>query len=266
MFLLPSGARAELYRQMNEANQDLPIPITEGDLYFGKVGTAKDSQGRITLPTVAMYDAEYDGYVKFQYQRLDFTKAFGTVRPTIKAVGSSTLHAMLPIISQALGITITPEDVIDVNVNWLGGTEAVNIELIAKPTSPGFEGKFIITYQRVRPLLSNMVKLRDLDCLKHPQVDLAKRSTNILTWGIDYTDHLDVIVQYGSWWLHGAKVQTLMASKGFPDWPAGWATDLIATYLTKNVPEANQAFTHVIIQKGVVRPDYAGIGYFHFNR
>lgn len=266
MFLLPSGARAELYQQMNAANQDLPIPITEGDLYFGRVGPTKDSQGRITLPTVAMYDAEYDGYATFQYQRLDFTKAFGTVRPTIKAVGSSTLHAMLPIISQALGITIQPEDVIDVNINWLGGTEAVNIELIAKPDSPGFEGKFIITYQRVRPLLSNMVKLRDLDILKHPVVDDAKRSTNILTWGIDYTDHLDVVVQYGNWWRFPGPMQQLMAQKGFANWPVDWGMRNVTTHLTKDIPEANKVFSHVIIQKDVVRADYAGIGYFHFNR
>jgi hypothetical protein len=45
-----------------------------------------------------------------------------------------------------------------------------------------------------------------------------------------------------------------------------WGMRNVSTHLTKDIPEANKVFSHVIIQKDVVRADYAGIGYFHFNR
>ena len=266
MFLLPDGARAELHRQINDANPSLPIPLLEKDLYFGKVQQAKDAEGRIKLPTVSMYDSEFEGYATFQYERINLTNVFGSVRPVVKAVGSSTLHDMLPQISKGLGMTIKPEDVINVDVNWLGGSEAVNIEIIAKPNSPGFEGRIIITYQRIRPLLSNVVKSRSLDVLHHIQEDPDKRSTDILTWGIDFTEHIDEFAIYGTWWRDGAAVQRVMAEWGFANWPAPWGGRTLKNYKTADVPQANKKFTNVIIQTDVVGADYAGKGYFHYNR
>lgn len=266
MFLLPNGARAELHRQINEVNPELPIPLEEGDLYFGRVQQAKDVDGRIKLPTVSMYNSEFEGYATFQYERINLTNVFGGVRPVVKAVGSSTLHAMLPQISKALGITIAPEDVINVDVNWLGGSEAVNIELVAQPNSPGYEGRIIITYQRVRPLLSNVVKSRNLDVLKHIQADPNKRSTDILTWGLDFTNEIDSFAIYSTWWRNAEAVQKVMADWGFPNWPAPWGGRTLKSYKTADVPQANKKFSNVIIQSDVVGADYAGNGYFHFDR
>ena len=266
MFLLPSGARAELYRQLNDANPEMPIPIGEGDLYFGKVQQAKDAEGRIKLPTVSMYNSEFEGYATLQYERINLTNVFGTTRPVVKAVGSSTLHTMLPQISKALGITIMPEDVVNIDVNWLGGSEAVNIELIAQPNSPGFEGRVIITYQRVRPHLSAAVRSRNLDVLNHLQDDPTKRSTDILTWGLDFTDDIDEMGMYVTWWRNAAKVKAVMAEQGFANWPAPWGGKTLKAYKTADVPQANKKFTNVIIQTDVVGADYAGTAYFHFDR
>src|ERR1700690_790462 len=153
MSLLTGTAEDNLLALINQVNT-FPVPLASGDLYYGKIKQLTDGSGKIQLPTVTMYDAQYDGYVTFQYQRINLTKAFGGLRPRLSSLGQPTLYRLLPTLNRFLGLKFTERDVVDVNISWLGGNEQANIQIIAQPNSLGFEGSFVIQFTRVRPFLS----------------------------------------------------------------------------------------------------------------
>ena len=266
MLFLKDGARAALVSLINEQNT-LPVPLTERDLYHGKL---KPVNGQVELPTVTMFVSVYEGYARFVYGRVNLSQIFGTHRPTISAVGQNSLHAMLPMLSKAFGFTILPEDVYNVNITWLGGNEEVNIQIMARPESVGFEGSFVIKFIRVRPMLNTIVSMQNLDVLTHAWADQAKRSVDVLLWSVDFTGWIknELRTHYtdGRLWANMPGLQGVMNQLGYAAWPQ--RTGPIANlkvYATKDLPQANKDFTHVIVQKQVVGADYAGTAYFHYN-
>lgn len=267
MNLLPGSSEDALIALVNQANT-LSQPLVEGDLYFGKVKTLSDGSGRVEIPAVAMYDSAYEGYVKFRYKRLNLSQAFGGIRPKLRDIGYPSLHQLLPVINKALGTALETKDVIDTNIAWLNNNEEINIQITASANSIGYEGNFIVTFTRIRPMLQKVITNPDLDILDHP-VDptLSFKSIGMALYSLDFTDYPNetrVYTPLGIWANIGI-LQTLMAKFGFPNWPNGARNDVV-TYVTKDVPEANQAFTHVTVQKNVTVAGHKGNAYFHFNR
>lgn len=267
MNLLPGSSEAALLELVNQAN-NLAQPLVVGDLYFGKVKTL--SGGLVEIPAVTMYDSAYEGYVKFRYQRLSLAKAFGTIRPQLRDIGYPTLHQLLPVINKKLGINLEPVDVVDVQFDWLGNNEQLNIQITATANSLGYEGSFIVTFTRVRPMLNKVVAVTSLDVLKHHTAPVdGKLSLAMALYDLDFTGHttryeaLAVYAPYRYWWNVG-QLRTLMASYGFPNWPQAqigtlkWGT-------TKQFPEANQAYKNVIIHPNPNIAGYTGDALFHYN-
>lgn len=266
MNLLPGTSEDALLALVNQANA-LPQPLVEGDLYFGKVKTLSDGSGRVEIPAVTMYDSAYEGYVKFRYQRLNLTQAFGGTRPKLRDIGYPSLHQLLPVINKALGTTLGPEDVLNTDITWLNINEELNIQITASANSLGYEGAFIVTFTRVRPLLSKVVIQHSLDVQKHPtDPELAVKSLSMAMYSIDFSGNDTALrIYYTGIWYYIGLLRTLVAKHGFTNWPQGSGGDVVA-YATKNLPSANPAFTNVIVQKNVSIPGYQGDAYFHFNR
>jgi hypothetical protein len=264
MNLLPGTSEEALVALVNEANPAMVTPLAVGDLYFGKVKQL--SGGLVEIPAVAMYDSAFEGYVKFQYKRLDLSKAFGSVRPILRDIGYPSLHQLLPVINRNLGTSLTEEDVINTDIQWLGNNEQLNIQVTASASSLGYEGTFIILFTRVRPLLSKVVVERNLTVLKHPESpNLAKKSLSMHMYAIDFTDNVQDLAIYwtGVWWRYPS-LKEVMRKQGFDNWPQGGRDD-VKSYLTKNRPEANQAFKNVIIQRAPLIEGFTGDAYFHYN-
>lgn len=262
MFLLPDGSKQSLIDAVNDVNT-FPVPFTAADLYFGKVKI--ESNGHVSVPAVTMYNSEFEGYIRLNYKRLDLGKAYGTIKPKIRRVGYPTLYRLLPIINETLGLSLTEDDVTDISITWLNDNEQINIPVIAKVNSLGFEGQFMLEYTRVRPELAALV-VKTLNVLKHPiEPSLGKKSLAMMTWGIDFTDDMDDFALNAGSWRFPASVQARMAELGFPDWPwpPYWTLEALPT---SKVPSANQEFEYVIVQKGIVLADYVGDAYIHFNR
>lgn len=265
MNLLPGSSEAALVDLINSANPDLPHDLEVGDLYFGRIKTLPG--GRVEIPAVTMFDSAYEGYVKLDYQRLSLTKAFGNVRPVLRIPGAPTLHQMLPVINRILGTTFGPTDIIDIDLSWLAGNESANIKLTASLQSLGYEGSFVITFQKVRPLLQDVVRKTELVDLHHPiPADSGVISLAMFTWAIDFTGNDRALTVYPTGiWQYIDAIRALCASHGLPDWPQAGRGEVVA-YATKDLAESNKAYTNVVVHRSVALVGYYGDAYFHFNR
>jgi len=263
MFLTQGSSEQALVDLINE-NNDLPVNLAVGDLYYGK--PRKNADGTVDVPTVTMYNnEEYEGYVTFKYKRFNFNTIFGQTRPSIRDLGQNSLHGILPLLNKRLGLNLQERDIVNQQIEWIGGNEQANLNFVAEDNSLGYEGNFVVKFERIRPLLGGALADIKLGVLKHPDVIVpAKKSLSMCTWGIDFTEDAKKLGVYAGYWSNVKAVQDLMLSLGFANFPVPQRYD-VAIYSTANIPEANKAFGNVIIQKNVSGPDYAGSAYFHFN-
>lgn len=265
MFLLPGGAEKALFDAINAANPSLPVPLTPDDLYLGKIAKVEGGTGEVSIPTVAFFTSLYEGYRRFEYNRIDFGKVFGTIKPQIARVGFPTLFRLLPIINEELGLTLTERDVVDVPITWLGANEQVNILVITSENSLGYEGQFLIEYTRLRPEIHTAVLERSLEVLAHPvSPTLGKRSLSMMMYSLDFTKDDPKLKITNGLWANLNVVRQVMSQHGFDNWPQ--ATTELLFRSTGQVPGSNKAFTHVIIQKDPDIPGHAGDALFHLNR
>jgi hypothetical protein len=264
MFLLPGGAEKALTDAIHAANP-LAGDVHVDDLYFGLITKSADQSGAVEVPVVAMYNSDFEGYIRFKYDRLDLGRAYQGIKPQVKRVGYPTLYRLLPIINETLGLSLTERDVVDVAITWLGENEQVNIPIVSKPDSLGYEGQFLVEYTRVRPELASIAN-RILDVLKHPlDPKLGQRSMSMNTWGIDFTDDQASLLTNAGAWRYPDQVRKVMEGHGFFNWPqAPWYSLIVSA--TSDIPTANKEYTHVIIQPNVSYPNHIGDAYFHYNR
>lgn len=264
MFLLPGGSEKAIIDLINSQN-DLPKDIAPGDLYFGKVSHHTPNNGTVDVPLVAVIGSDFEGYLKLNYKRLSLTNAYGLIKPTVQRVGYPSLHRLLPMINDALGLSLSPKDVLDVPITWLSNNEQVNIPIVAAPDSLGYEGKFSIRYIRVRPELADLA-VKILTALKHPiSPSLGMKSLAMRLWSEDFTDYQQSFRVGSGVWVDIAAVRAHMALYGFDQWPQA-PEGQMKVQATKDVPTANKKYTSVIIQKGVTIGGHQGDAYFHFNR
>lgn len=265
MNLLPGSSEAAVLALINGENPQLPVPLAEGDLYFGRPKTLPS--GRVEIPAVAMYDSTYEGYVKFEYQRLSLTKAFGNIRPRIRAVGYPTLHQLLPVVNKILGTTFGPSDIIDMDLSKINPNENANIKISASLASLGYEGWFVMTFTRIRPLLQEAVEIKNLNAMAHPvDPETGLLSLSMHTYSIDFTgSDRELMVYPTGIWQNLSLFRTMMATHGFNNWPQGKAGE-VRSYAAKDLPEANKDFTNVVVQRNLEIDGYAGDAYFHYNR
>lgn len=268
MLLLQGTSEQALMKLINDSNT-LPVPLEVGDLYYGNPRSA--AGGFTILPTVTQYDnEEYEGYATFEYKRLNLSLIFKDIRPIVTAIGENSLVRLLPVINKKTGLNLQPSDIIDQSIVWLGGNEQANLQFVISDKSLGYEGRLIVQFIRIRPRLVDMITDNALSVLKfYDPVAAGKRSLAMETWGIDFSEDQGDLSLYFTSWRYPEKVVELMARNGFPNYPAGFLGDpsqKIYLFATKDVPKANQAFSHVIIHKSVNADTYNGDAYFHFNR
>lgn len=266
--LLLQGTSEQALMDLINANNALPVPLEPGDLYFGIPQSV--TGGGTKLPVVTQFDNEdYEGYAVFNYKRLNLSLIFKDIRPIVEDIGQTSLTRLLPVINRATGLSLGPEDIIDQSITWLGGNEQANLQFVIQPNSLAYEGRLIVQFIRLRPQIASVVLSRTLPVLGFPNpVVTGKKSLSMATWGFDYTDDQVKLKLYRQGWWYPQEVKALMAQNGFANFPVNVFGNNIGVQLfaTKDVPGANKAFSHVVIQKNVVTPDYTGDAYFHFNR
>lgn len=257
-----SGTPKELIvEQINTLNNPL-IPFTKDNLYFGRPHL--ESDGSSTVPCVGMLDSEYTGYSSVRYKRINLTTAYDE-RPVLKAIVSATIHKMLPAIVRELGLSLTPEDVVDGSVTIMNPGEEVNIVIKTSPKSLAYSGSFIIRYLRIRQPLVQVVLSKQIEELKHiPTPADEKRSLTMAMYGIDFSPYSKDLAAWFGTFRNIDLAKQAAAENGFPNWPTP-EVDSVSDVSTKSEPKANQLFDRVIIQKDVEIDGFAGDAYFHYN-
>lgn len=267
MLLLKNRPEDELLALINSANPNLPSALQPGSLAYGHISELSDGTKRVRLPAVTMLGTEYDGYAQFDYRRIDLTQVFGDLVPHVTAIGQNTIHRLLPTLNKVLGTNFYPEDVYDANLDWLGAGEEINLNILARPDSLGYQGSFIVRYTRRRDPLADSIGVTDLDVLAHPiDVSVGKTSIAMRTFDLDFTDHMADLSYYspGRRWRYQTRVINLMAEYGFANWP-GSATGTVFSYRTVDLPGSNPRFNNVYVQQDINTAEYVGSAFFHYN-
>ena len=239
-------------------------------LGFGNANTQLNVRG--------MAGEDYKGQVKVYYNRLDLGVLFGgNYRAEFSALGQSSLHRLLPEISKALGITLTEDDLVNIDLRLLGTGEQVLIELEAKPGSIAYKGYTTVLFNRRQLMLTDVIQTRAVAKLTHPDPVLeGYRSAGLTTWGLDFTlirpqltVHRNWAYYRGNWADHAGLQAKLQELYSITDWPAidasSTSTDSVKVYETKSLPDANRNFSHVAVQTGVRSNGFSGTAYFHYN-
>lgn len=263
-------ASDRLLALINQANPQLPTPVTKSNLYLGGARldpSASDGKSSI-VPTVGVLGTVYHGYQDFKYQRINLSQAYDFI-PVMQSVGASSLYGMLDIVNAFLGLNLTQQDVVDTNVATVAEGAAVNINIQTLPTSLGYTGSMILEFRRIRPLLSSVVRSTALNVQTYDSIDptQGKRDIGMQMWNVDMSPfNPQTLVGAGGIWKNAATIKAAIQQQfGYTDWPTATSQQVI-DYATSNYPGANTNFERVVIQKGVVGATYQGIALFHYNQ
>lgn len=220
----------------------------------------------MVIQIAATARTRYIGPSYLSYKRVNLSNAYADIRPIVTDVGAPSLHKLLPKLNKHLGLTLTEEDILNANIDWLGNNEQVNLLIKAKENAFGYEGQVIVQYNRVRPLLQNVLSERTVDALTHP-TDPPGVSLSLRTWGLDFSAVVDTLsITATGQWADITAVRTLMRSLGYSTWPQADATSRLSIVPTSQLDGANARFESVIVQTGIDDVDgQAGDAYFHFT-
>lgn len=264
--LLLNGVSEEALVTLINASNPLDIPLEPGGLFYGKPKPIAD--GYVSVKTVTSYNnGDYDGYSTFEYKRVNLTKVFGSTRPVIKTSKLSTMAELLPRFNKILGLNLQANDIVNTGLTWGDIGSQQNFQVTASDSSLGYEGRFVVQCILTRFALAEVIKKTTVPTFGFPDAKIpGKKSVGMMTWGIDFTDEFDVksIIVAGIWNNLGL-IQRTMLKHGLANWPQVNKFWVLSIRLTKDVPGANRAYSHVIVQPDINTAEYNGTAYIHFN-
>lgn len=262
-----AAAPKDLLLSLINANNSLPVPVTEDNLYFGAPALQSDGITSI-VPVVGDLAVDYTGYQSFSYFRTNLSNAFGSQTPALKSAGASSLYLMLDTINQFLGTSFTEDDILDADLTSITDGAQKNISLQTKTSSLGYTGQTLVRFSRQFPNFNTAVTVTNLPVLTHPlNPSIGKNSLRLMFWSQDFSFDLPTLVRTSNAinFANMPAVQAMMAEiYGLAGWPAQTFNSIVDAP-TSQVPSANQDFDRVTIQPGVVGPTYQGDMYFHYN-
>lgn len=270
---------ADLLREQINDDNALPFDVTADNLIFGKPSALLEgTEGQHRVAVRGIQNSDYRNRpLTVEYTKLDLSVLFnGNYRPRVTALGQSSLYRLLPDINKALGMQLTPEDLVNVDIAQLGEGNELTLELRARPESLAFRGFTRITFNRQLIYLWDKIDQRFYEELKHPDPLLeGYTSAGLLTWGLDFTlvyPELRVRNHYNSW-RGGFQYKAALRTKlkdiyGIESWPDNTQSEegVLRDYDTRDVKEANTDYQRVVVQTGIRANGYIGTAYFHYNR
>lgn len=267
----------ELLREHINRESGISVPATHDNVIFGTPTTDDNQVTRVNLRGVQ--DSEYrNTKVPITYKRLDFGVLFnGPYVPEFTALSKVSLWKLLPVINKTLGITLTVNDVQDIDIRTLGTDDRLVLTIVASPTSKVYSGTFELVFNRNFVYLTEVVSTTHLDALTHPDGFHENAiSAGLLTWGQDYTliqDKLAVdstlLEGKGNYVDPEGLSAALEEHYGILSWPGNDINNPDHTTIqdmdTRDVPEANTNFQRVVVQRNIQENGYIGTAYFHYN-
>lgn len=265
-------------RVLELANHHNTLPIaldTKNTTVVGStLNISRPDNIRTTL--VSMPSTPYEGMVEIDYDRVNLGELFSETLPRVTGSGSDNLHAMLPWLSQELGLDLYVEDFENVEYKWLSEFEQANIPLRPHKTSLLYSGEALVHFTRRRVELTEAVLIRALESLYYPGVTTDGHTRQVLaleplTWGIDFTEHLGAVKKHEiyPWPGNPTGLRALMLRLfGIVNYPVN-SNSRMEDLPTAGLSWANKDYDRVIIHtlwysNPTTRPT-EGRSFFHYN-
>ena len=251
----------KLLQAINDANQPFRLLTTQNV----DVGAPTTSEGEGFNSTIKVTGKPLFGYwgdVDVFYTRLDLATELGS--PTVASVDPMTNQQLVDQLNQQTGLWLTLDDLQPFTIPTdipEDGTAVVEIH--ATDASIGFMGIVNVNVFNGRPQLDVAIRVKSLKALVNIITPVNAMSARMVTWGMDFTCVRDAIKRnpttqsYTDW----DTLQAMLAAKGIPGWQQGIITD----YATSALPDANQAFDRVVVQRNVYSSGIRGDAYLHYN-
>ena len=183
MSLYPKQSLQMLVDLINQANPQLPVPLTTTNALYGTPAVIAPG-GNIqntSIKVTALAGTKYVGNTTLTYRRLDFSILFRNLPIVIykyspAATGASPykISDLLPLINAKYGLTLTTADVVDGNlpagntnavaaIGLAAGTRNSSITVNAQTASPGFVGSFTLYWVQAPQDISQMIAVTNLE-------------------------------------------------------------------------------------------------------
>lgn len=271
MLLVPGRGKDVIIGLLNDA-VTFPSPLTSDDVFISPPkAVSGPNPTMVEVKVIGLPDGPFEGAIPVRYQRMDLSAAFGDIRPRIEGASSGSLHALLPLLSEKLGIALYPEDILETDYSYIDQDEQINLQLKADPASLSYVGEGVIMFTRRRYQLSDVVvSANALDVVRFPgDSNTGKAQVNMKTYSTDFTPYYSSVQRHKNYNLPAnptAQRQLMQQLFGWINWPYGWNIPLY-DYATSEVPEANQDYDRVLVQSlaGATGITYEGTAYFHYN-
>lgn len=255
---------------INAANPQ-PVPFTENNCVIEKVTPGNWTVDGVTYNTQARVRGQpgqgYTGSKIVYYNRLSLPTLLIYVNPTVQSYSATDLHSVLPVFNRNYGLNITVADVQNAalsNPNTPNYTGTVTMTPLA--SSPLLTANTAaLTYLRGLPYLDVYVVSTVLDAYIHPVTDVTKKSAQLLTYGLDFTDYANLLLVDGTGMPNfSALQQVLTQTYGLPAWDAPLNSNYVTDNATANVTGANKNFDRVVVQTGISNSQVVGFAYYHY--
>lgn len=219
--------------------------------------------------------AGYAGVQEVYYNRLDFRAmtsqtyvSDNSIQLVARSFSAASLHEALPSINNDYGLNLLPSDISNTpfpqpNVNNYITTQIFQILATSVLFAP--TGSLVVQIRRGIPYLDQYVKARALAAYTHPATDVARKSAQMLTVGLDFTDYKNLLLVTGAGMPNFAALQQVLTqTHGLPAWDAPLNSNYVVDQPTSAVGNANKAFDRVVVQTGIDNGEVVGVAYYHY--
>lgn len=269
--------REEVFALINAANPRT-IKFDPTTSVIESVAGGSFTMGGVVYNTKAklrgLPGAGYTGVQEVYYNRIDFrgmvqaSYAGGNVVMVVRSFSAATLHEALPSINHDYGLNLQPSDITNPPFggagqnNYIGETlfQILATSLLFVPTT-----QLVVSYRRGIPYLDQYVTSRALAAYTHPATDVMRKSAQMLTVGLDFTDYKNLLLVTGAGMPNFAALrQVLTQTYGLPEWDAPLNSNYVVDQPTSAVGNANKAFDRVVVQTGIDNGEVVGVAYYHY--
>lgn len=270
------SSKALVYDLINQANPQLPIPLTVDNCRLEKiisvVPTALNGFRNTQVRVRGVQGEGFQDQFTLHYDRLALSSVIHPVTSTTAqrsrfvTFTSRTFHQALPSISAAYGVELGTWDVVDASLPYPEVPNAVSlVTLTAQPTSPAYRGSTVVRLARGKPLLQDGVKVAVLDPCVHPiNVADTKLCVDMLTFGLDFTAFRSALTVNAGGMPNWAELRAVLDQLGIPSYSAP-AQNTVVDQATSAVATSNKTFDRVVVHSGIDAAGVKGTAYYHYN-
>lgn len=270
MPLYTKTGKQMVFDLINQANPS-EIPYSETNTAIEAItainttidGVQYNTQARIR----GLAGAGYTGNKTVYYNRLSLSTLFSGVQARVDSFSATQFFDTLDAFNTRYGLKLTQADV--TNPAFSGANSAnysASTSIRGNANSPLLTTNSItLYYYRGLPKLDLFVVNRNLNAYQHPVTDTKRKSAQMLTIGLDFTEFKNFLSVTGVGMPSFADLSHVMTTTfGLPQWDAPLNSNYVVDQPTSAVSNANKAFDRVVVQTGIDNSNVVGVAYYHY--